>query len=312
MESSFSCPLFSCLLWFCPAVFSQGFWPPVGQPCPSVPALAPPSQQAIACSSCSAYPQAAATAAKQVVSASSWEESVYPALLQLERQELPAVIKSKQYDLLKPTQLYLHGTDESSTWVGTSRRAAQLGKGEHPEDQTWGCAFHAGLTGWMDVVIYCIICGQKRSLALMAVTSALKLGNCHLIRAHMVFYCSHSSSREVASPRRFPRNHFSSAAQSLALHSAYRQLVCMKTPSPGSMPKSLKFLSLSSEGTWEEDFASHCTFAGDGNSRGPATGSQLCCIPGHYWQGILWLGHEVRICLQMFLNYVNKMEAINC
>lgn len=117
-----------CLLWFCPTVFSQGLWPPVGQHCPSVQALAPPSQPALACSSCSACPQAAATGAKHVVSASSWEESLYPALLKLQRQEMSAVMKSKLYDLHKPTQLYPHRTDESSTWIGTSRRAAGLGK----------------------------------------------------------------------------------------------------------------------------------------------------------------------------------------
>lgn len=48
------------------------------------------------------------------------------------------------------------------------------GKGEHPENRTWDCAFRVGLAGWMDVVIYCIVCGQKGSLAVMTVTSALK------------------------------------------------------------------------------------------------------------------------------------------
>lgn len=49
-------------------------------------------------------------------------------LLQLEGEEMSAVIKSKLYDLHKPTQLYLRRTNECSTWVGMSRKAAPLGK----------------------------------------------------------------------------------------------------------------------------------------------------------------------------------------
>lgn len=71
--------------------------------------------------------------------------------------------------------------------------------------------------GWM--LFFIALSVQKGSLALMAMTSALELGNCHLTRAHMVLYCSHSSSREVASLHCFPRNRFSTAAQSSALHS---------------------------------------------------------------------------------------------
>lgn len=128
MESSFPCPLFSCLLWFHPGVFSQGLWPPVGQHCPTVQALALSSQQALARSSFSACPQAAGTGARQVVSASSWEESMYPALLQLERQEMSAVIKSQLYGL----HTRINTLSSQDRWVqhmgGTNRRAARLGE----------------------------------------------------------------------------------------------------------------------------------------------------------------------------------------
>lgn len=184
------------------------------------------------------------------------------------------------------------------------------GKAEHPEDQTWDCAFRAPLASCMDVVIYHPVYGQEGSLALMTMTCALKLGNCHLMRAHMLLYYSPSNSREVASPHGFPRNRFSPAAQSSASGSACRQLVCMKTPSTGSVPKSLKCLSLSSEDSWEESSASHWAFAGNSNSRGPVHNSAAYRVTTG--KGFCGLASEVRICLERFLNYVDKMEAINC
>lgn len=54
------------LLWFPPAVFSWGLWPPARQRVPGVQAPDPVSQQVLACSSCSTTPQAAATRTKQV------------------------------------------------------------------------------------------------------------------------------------------------------------------------------------------------------------------------------------------------------
>lgn len=116
-----------------------------------------------------------------MVSASSWEESTYPALLQLERQEVSVVIKSKLYDLHKPTRLYLHRTDASSTWVGASRRAARLGKSCYsPQVRVSILKIKPGTVlfmldsqaGWM---LLFTARGQKGSLAVMTVTSALKL-----------------------------------------------------------------------------------------------------------------------------------------
>lgn len=54
------------LLWFPPAVFSWGLWPPARQHVPGVQAPDPLPQQVLACSSCSTTPQATATRTKQV------------------------------------------------------------------------------------------------------------------------------------------------------------------------------------------------------------------------------------------------------
>lgn len=156
----------------------------------------------------------------------------------------------------------------------------------------------------MDAIIYCIVCSWKASLAVMTVTSAFGLGNCCLLTACMMLYCNHSNSSEAASPHHFPRNHFGTAAQSLALHSPSRQLVCMKIPSAGTVLKSLECLSLSAD--LVEDLHLSLSFCWWWP---PVPSSAMDrVIAGMWFRG---LTSEFGVYLEMFLNYVEEMEAIN-